>query len=72
MRHVHQWRIYTPPPSTKQGRQIYFEFQTLPERDLWTHRRCDCGAKMRCLTKALAAYPKGFLAFADEEWENES
>lgn len=70
MRHVHQWHIYTP--NTELERQLYFEFPTMPEHDPWTHRKCECGVKMRCLAEALTAYPKDFRAFADEEWENET
>lgn len=67
-RHVHHWCIYTPAPIQQ---QLYFEFPLPKEHDPWTYRRCDCGAKMRCLTEALASYPSGLRAFANESWQDD-
>jgi len=68
LRHIHQWRLYVP--STEQELQQYLDALVPQDNAPWTYRRCDCGAKMRCLSWVLATYPRDFRAFADEAWED--
>jgi hypothetical protein len=67
IKHVHQWRIYTPQCDDADLDGLCFDAPAPPDPS-WTYRRCDCGVSMRCKTSDLKAYPRDYRAYADEHW----